>query len=137
MKRTPMKRGTTTMKRRPMARGKTRLAPVSKKRKVQEHSDAKVRAHVLARAAGRCEVLLAGWRCDLAPQDTHHVVKRSQRGPTTPDNLVAVCRWHHDETDWPYRDGKLAVTPLGGERFTFAVQYADDKFTLRATKETP
>lgn len=29
--------------------------------------------------------------------DPHHVLRRSQGGQDTPDNLVTLCRAHHDQ----------------------------------------
>jgi len=45
--------------------------------------------------------------------DVHHVVKRSQGGSDFDlDQLVALCRWCHDQTDAPYQRGRLVVTAL-------------------------
>ena len=54
--------------------------------------------------------------------DIHHVVKRSQGGSDFDlDQLVALCRWCHDQTDAPYERGRLVVTALGAGQFTFEV----------------
>lgn len=87
-----------------------------------------VRTRVFARADGFCEVTLDGARCSRRPQDTHHVVKRSQGGEDSEDNEVALCRPCHDQTDYPYQRGRLVVTALGAGQFRFAVQRAPDKF---------
>ena len=34
---------------------------------------------------------------------------------------VALCRWCHDQTDAPYERGRLVVTALGADQFTFEV----------------
>ncbi|GHV04990.1 hypothetical protein FACS1894217_01130 [Clostridia bacterium] len=33
--------------------------------------------------------------CEAHAADAHHVVRRSRGGRDVPQNLVAVCRWHH------------------------------------------
>lgn len=68
----------------------------------------------------------AGWRCQACGSrtrlDVHHVVKRSQGGSDFDLNqLVALCRTCHDQTDAPYARGRLVVTSLGGGRVAFAV----------------
>jgi 5-methylcytosine-specific restriction endonuclease McrA len=61
----------------------------------------------------------------------HHVVKRSQGGSDFDlDQLVALCRWCHDQTDAPYERGRLVVTALGAGQFTFEV-------VARAGRGTP
>jgi hypothetical protein len=37
--------------------------------------------------------------------DPHHVLRRSQGGPDTPENLVTLCRAHHD---WVHTNPKHA-----------------------------
>jgi HNH endonuclease len=70
-----------------------------------------------ARAAWRCQACGRGGRLDV-----HHVVKRSQGGSDFDlDQLVALCRWCHDQTDGPYERGRLVVTALGDGQFTFDV----------------
>ena len=68
----------------------------------------------------------AGWRCQACRVrrrlDVHHVVKRSQSGSDFDlDQLVALCRWCHDQTDSPYERGRLVVTALGDGQFRFGV----------------
>jgi len=54
--------------------------------------------------------------------DVHHVVKRAQGGSDFDlDQLVALCRWCHDQTDAPYLRGRLVVTALGDGQFHFDV----------------
>ena len=54
--------------------------------------------------------------------DVHHVVKRAHGGPDFDlDQLVALCRTWHEQTDAPYAKGRLVVTPLGGGQFSFEV----------------
>ncbi len=76
-----------------------------------------IRTQVLARAGWRCQA--CGVRRRL---DVHHVVKRSQGGSDFDlDQLVALCRWCHDQTDAPYERGRLVVTALGDDQFRFDV----------------
>ena len=76
-----------------------------------------IRQQVLARAGWRCQA--CGVRRRL---DVHHVVKRSHGGSDFDlDQLVALCRWCHDQTDAPYERGRLVVTALGAGQFTFEV----------------
>jgi len=54
--------------------------------------------------------------------DVHHAVKRSQGSSDFDlDQLVALCRWFHDQTDAPYERGRLVVTALGAGQFMFEV----------------
>ncbi len=76
-----------------------------------------IRQHVLARAGWRCQA--CGVRRRL---DVHHVVKRSHGGSDFDlDQLVALCRWCHDQTDAPYERGRLVVTASGDGQFRFDV----------------
>ena len=76
-----------------------------------------IRAEVLSRAGWRCQA--CGVRRRL---DVHHVVKRSQGGSDFDvDQLVALCRWCHDQTDAPYERGRLVVTALGAGQYRFDV----------------
>ncbi len=85
-----------------------------------------IREQVLARAGWRCQA--CGVRRRL---DVHHVVKRSQGGSDFDlDQLVALCRWCHDQTDAPYERGRLVVTALRAGQFTFEV-------VQRAARGTP
>jgi HNH endonuclease len=78
---------------------------------------AAIREQVLARAGWRCQACRVRRRLDV-----HHVVKRSQGGSDFDlDQLVALCRWCHDQTDAPYERGRLVVTALGAGQFTCEV----------------
>lgn len=91
----------------------------------------KVLSQVDWRSDDRCEVVLVGLRCIRRRHDYHHVQKQSQGGPHTPDNVLAICREHHDRTDWPYKRGRLVIRPLGQGRFECAIVTASDKFAVR------
>jgi HNH endonuclease len=70
-----------------------------------------VSSAVLSSPNGRLAPQACGVRRRL---DVHHVVKRSQGGSDFDlDLLVALCRWCHDQTDAPYKRGRLVVTALG------------------------
>lgn len=121
-----MKRG-APMKRTPMTRG-TRLRPVSRKtRETRWPALTTLRAHVLARAKGRCEACKI-----IAGVDVHHVAKRSQRRDDSADNAIYLCRFCHRRTDESFAKGRLVITALGRARFACAVVYAKDKWAARA-----
>lgn len=96
---------------------------------------------VFARAGGRCEVEFTvlsesfSIRCNRSAVDHHHVQKRSQGGDDTLDNVIALCREHHDRTDWPYKRGRLVIRSLGQGRFECAIVTATGKFALRTLEE--
>src|SRR5262245_18008821 len=76
-----------------------------------------IKAVVLTRAGWRWQACGAGGRLDV-----HHVVKRAQGGSDFDlDQLVALCRRCHAQTDAPYGRGRLVVTARGKGRFTFEV----------------
>jgi len=50
------------------------------------------------------------------------VVKLSEGGSDFDlSQLIALCRWCHDQTDAPYERGRLVVTALGAGQFRFDV----------------
>ena len=61
--------------------------------------------------------------CDITWNhcDIHHIVPRSQHGPTNPDNLVLLCRRHHTQTHqtaWTLTrlsDGRIVTIPPDSE----------------------
>lgn len=69
-------------------------------------------AYIKRREGHRCLVCRRHRALDPA-----HIVKRSQGGADSPDNLVALCRECHDACD--LHQG-LTVVALGHERFTWA-----------------
>lgn len=89
-----------------------------------------VYAVVDARADGRCEITLDGERCRKAGVDHHHTVK-PRRSHHTADEVIRICRGHHDKCEYPYARGRLVVRPLGDGRFECAVVSSADKFTYR------
>ena len=86
-----------------------------------------IRAHVLARARWVCQA--CGVRTRL---DVHHVTKRTQGGSDFDlDRLIALCRDCHAQTDAPFRQGRLVITPLGDGRFHCKVMHGDSKWSLQ------
>lgn len=78
---------------------------------------AEIRELVLARARWACQA--CGSRSRL---DVHHVLKRSQGGSDFDlDQLVALCRRCHEQTNAPYARGRLVVAALGAARFWFTL----------------
>ena len=88
-----------------------------------------LKAHVWARARGRCEA------CGLAGSEAHHVVKRSQGGADTADNVIWLCAVHHRRTDAAYSRGRLVIAPFGKERFLWDIVHAKDKWSTRRVIE--
>jgi len=83
-----------------------------------------VKRLIWIRAKGRCEVN------PLHPaNDVHHVTKRSQGGSDLDLNgLIALCRWHHDQTDAAFSRGRLVITPLGDGKFHHEVIRKENKW---------
>lgn len=118
-----MKRG-GRLKRRTRLRSKRTKPGVTGRHSLDRAAWRMLKAELWVRSQGRCEVP----DCRVATLlDPHHIVKRSQGGADTLDNLVALCRAHHQQTDAAYADGRLIVTsvpgPHGAER-RFQVRYA-------------
>jgi hypothetical protein len=85
-----------------------------------------IRAQVLARARWVCQA--CGVRTRL---DVHHVTKRTQGGSDFDlDRLIALCRDCHAQTDAPFRQGRLVITPLGEGRFHCEVRHGDSKWSV-------
>jgi hypothetical protein len=81
------------VKRSPLTR-RTRIKGTSEKRQGYEAELAEITPAVVARARHRCEAKLDG--CQVRPEQTpHHRKRRSQGGPNTMANLLAVCRSCH------------------------------------------
>lgn len=104
--------------------------PIKKSRHVLPEC---IREGILWRSDGFCEIVLDGHRCSRRMSDFHHVVKRSQGGEDSFANVIAICRSHHDRTDWPYTRGRLLIRRSFGppEIFVGKIVTAPDKFTLR------
>ena len=86
-----------------------------------------IRAQVLARARWTCQA--CGVRTRL---DVHHVTKRAQGGSDFDlDRLIALCRDCHAQTDAPFRQGRLVITPLGEGRFHCEVVQGGSKWSVQ------
>ena len=130
-----MKR-TALLRRTPIRRGRRRLGQAARERVRAGGKLALGRDSLPLEAWRRLVADLterAGWRCEdpgcraRAPLDPDHVVRRSASGPDHPENIVMVCRRTHNDRDRPFRDGRLVVSALGGERFLFAVEWRAHK----------
>ncbi len=51
--------------------------------------------------------------------DLHHVIKRSQGGADTIENLIPLCRPCHNATDYPSGKDQRLVIQRGTGFFTF------------------
>jgi hypothetical protein len=67
----------------------------------------RMRRECKQRAGGRCEAVnREGERCIEAGNEAHHA-----GGPDEHDNLVWLCRWHHQRiTAWQASAGKKKIT---------------------------
>lgn len=91
MRRTPLTRktplrGTATLRRSPMKKGRSKKLAVPK----EIYADVIVRDGGCVARRSVPEVTCYG------RLDPHHVLRRSQGGQDTADNLVTLCRAHHD-----------------------------------------
>lgn len=83
----------------------------------------RLRSLLFARSGKRCEV---PWCRTRGRLDPHHLVKRSQGGGETEDNIVLLCRAHHEATDRPQGRGRLTVSHLKGESgFWFVADFGN------------
>jgi 5-methylcytosine-specific restriction endonuclease McrA len=86
-----------------------------------------IRAQVLARARWACQACSVRTRLDV-----HHVTKRTQGGSDFGlDRLIALCRDCHAQTDAPFRQGRLVITPLGEGRFHCEVMRGASKWAVQ------
>lgn len=98
MRRTPLKRSAKPMKR-------SRLKPVSKRKRESDKVYAKNRQEAIDRVDGLCQGPL--WlRCTCRATTTHHMLHRSQGGTHAVENLLPCCAACHD---WLERNPKEAV----------------------------
>lgn len=72
---------------------RTPIRSMSAKRRAKLGAYRKARLFVEARCHGRCEARLVG--CDGTGDQAHHVLRRSQGGPDTPENLLWCCSTCH------------------------------------------
>lgn len=117
MKRTPLKR-------------KTRLSPVSKKRRGMAKARQQTRQMVLDRDMNRCQAGLAG--CTFHATDVHEIKSRARGGNIVAidgdlSNFLSLCRSCHS---W------ITTHPAFAEKFGFSVGAFSDQATLRAAERT-
>jgi 5-methylcytosine-specific restriction endonuclease McrA len=103
-RRTPLARGDSTLAR------SGPLAARSAKAKAGESQWRSAKAAAFARDGGRCQApgLVPSVSC-WGGVDPHHILPRSRLGPDHVDNLVTLCRAHHD---WTHAHPALSK-PLG------------------------
>ena len=113
---------------------RSRLNPMSRKQRARADAWLHVRQIVMARAGWRCQFDKNTWngitdrwcdsRCEQRAVHVHHMLRRSQGGPDTPDNLMALCDFHHrmihDRPEQAYDAGYLvrATGPAPVEKAT-------------------
>ena len=85
-RRAPIRR--SPIKKREPKRSAKRLPPVEY---------AALRAAVLARDHWACQAPITNLYQMPGPIDPHHIIFRSQGGEDTMENLITLCRYHHDE----------------------------------------
>jgi hypothetical protein len=68
---------------------------------------------LLERAGQACEFC----GCRKGPIDPHHVVPRSQGGADAYENIIFLCRFHHEMTTAAYERQRLVIVPDGWGRF--------------------
>lgn len=72
---------------------------------------------VQERARYRCEIRIS----DHPGVDPHHVVPRSMGGSDLPENVIFLCRWHHDMVDRAFKAGRLVIEKLDGGCFAWRI----------------
>lgn len=91
----PIKRSTALERKSAMARHPTSLRRSSSKRRAAEITDA-ARQEIAQRDRGCVGARLVPDVTCWGPMDPHHILRRSQGGSNDPENLVTLCRAHHD-----------------------------------------
>jgi len=115
MKRTPLKR-------------KTRLNPVSKKRRGLTKARQDTRRIVLDRDMNRCQAQLMVAGCTFHATDVHEIKSRARGGSIVDvNNCISLCRSCHS---W------LTTHPAMAERFGFSVPAWADDAMMRAAERT-
>lgn len=72
---------------------RTRIRPVSAKRRRANAERRRVIERLVAERGGRCE----WFGCPSEAHDAHELKSRARSGSiTSPDNIVLICRWHHN-----------------------------------------
>ena len=107
---------------------RSRLARVSVKGRRRNAELEKTKRIVRERSGGTCEIRYTDpdIYCGSDARDYHHIIKRSRGRDDSPENLIHVCRYHHEKYDRSWDAGRL-VTLRVGERFASRVFYAEHK----------
>lgn len=92
---------------------RTRIRPVSSKRRQRDASYPKQREAVFERGGGVCE--FSGWdwatNCHRPMVDVHHIAGRGGKDPHRLSNLIGLCREHHakahEDPEWAYEVGLM------------------------------
>ena len=118
LRRTGPPQRTTELARTEMPRERRKpINPVSKRRRKRDRDYNVQRARVFERAGGRCELDPGGGRCQAPMHDVHHIEGRLGPDPHRLDNLLGLCRWHHDlvhaNPEWARAVGAMR-SRLGG-----------------------
>lgn len=102
---------------------RSRLRRQSPRTRDDRALEASVRAQVVARCEGRCEVHRIHRGTDL-----HHTLK-PRRTFTSPEWCVWLCRAAHEDCDAPYSGprGRLVIKPIGDEEFLWDYFQGPDK----------
>ena len=79
---------------------------------------------VRARAGDRCEIATH----DHPGCDPHHVKPRSLGGEDSAGNVIWICRFHHEQVDFPFKKGRLVIVPTTAGRFAWRIVYAENKW---------
>ena len=69
----------------------TKFAKPAKRRKKSLKINKIIRASVITRENGMCAL------CNQQAVDVHHITFRSHMGNNTVYNLIALCRYHHEQ----------------------------------------
>ena len=74
---------------------RTRLKPVSDKKRRQMKAYAESVAVIVQRSGGHCEADTFSPYCSGVGTEAHHIVRRSQGGTDDPSNLAWICSFCH------------------------------------------
>lgn len=89
------------------------ISPVSAKRRAEAHEYDRARTIAFLRDKGVCQAarIWTDVECSGSRVDTHHIRPRGRGGAyADPENLVCVCRAHHDSIHaWPLKAKELGL----------------------------
>lgn len=103
MKRSPLRRKPSTL-------AKSRLKPVSARRKVELRRYSELRKEYLE-AHPMCMLTTKGIRCPMQTTDIHHLAGRNGKRLTDFSKVIGLCRQHHafchSNPAWARQNGYL------------------------------